>query len=358
MFLANAKRIRPPLPAGDVFPASLDHEAKAVSHQAKIYKAIETLNTDPETLWTDEIEPLAFSAKVNDDDTPNFREAMNGPDQAGFRTAMVKEWNQLLDKEIWTVVDRKIPLKLDKNIVGIQWVFKRKRFPDGLIRKLKARLVVRGDQQIHGIDYFDTYAPVVSWTTVRTLLTMSCVLGLETKQIDYTLAFCQATLDDPIYVEMPQSFQVPGKVLKLKKSLYGLAVAPKLFFETLKEALEVRGFVPSKTDPCMFVHDKMVCLVYVDDCLLFGKDASDIDKMIASLKTTFDLNEEDNIAGFLGIKHNYLEDGSIQLLQDGLIDRIGTALGLDEMSKTVDTPTLATPLGRDKDGEPLGGSFN
>jgi hypothetical protein len=140
--------------------------------------------------------------------------------------------------------------------------------------------VVRGDQQIHGKDYFDTYAPVVSWTTVWTLLKMACVLKLQTQQIDYTLAFCQASLDEPIYVEMHQSYQVPGKVLKLKRSLYGLAVAPKLFFETLKEALEKRGFVPSKTDPCMFVHPKMMCLVYVDDCLFFSKDASDIDQMI------------------------------------------------------------------------------
>jgi hypothetical protein len=187
---------------------------------------------------------------------------------------------------------------------------------------------------------------------------MSCVLGLETKQIDYTLAFCQATLDKPIYVEMPPGYQITGKVLKVKKSLYGLAVAPKLFFETLKEALEARGFVPSKTDPCMFVHKHMICLVYVDDCLFFGKEASEIDKMIASLKTTFDLNEEDNVAGFLGINLNYMENGTIQLLQDGLIERIGIALGLDVMSKTVDTPTLSTPLGRDKDGEPLGEAFN
>jgi hypothetical protein len=257
------------------------------------------------------------------------------------------------------MIDRSVPLKLEKRIVGIQWVFKRKRFPDGSIRKLKARLVVRGDQQVQGIDYFDTYAPVVSWSTVRTLLTMSCVLGLESKQIDYTLAFCQADLDKPIYVEMPQSFAVSGQVLMLKKSLYGLAIAPKLFFETLKEALESRGFVPSKIDPCMFVHKKMICLVYVDDCLFFGKDGKDIDSMIKSLKTSFDLNEEDNVAGFLGIKLNYRDDGSIQLQQEGLTERIIAALGLEEAtSRTADTPTLATPLGSDKNGEPLGEAFN
>ena len=95
----------------------------------------------------------------------------------------------------------------------------------------------------------------------------------------------------------------------------------------------------------MFVHKKMICLVYVDDCLFFGKDAKDIDWMIGSLKTSFDLNEEDNVAGFLGITLNYQEDGSIQLLQEGLTNRIIAVLGLDKMSSRIaDTPTLATPL--------------
>jgi hypothetical protein len=318
--MASAVHVRPSLPNVDIYLATLDHNDNPKSYQAKCYNDLNTLSTDPDTGWVDDIDPLAFAAKVNDDDTPSFREAMNGPDQEGFRKAMRLEWEQLVEKKTWEFTSKEEAFKANKKIVGIQWVFKRKRFPDGSIRKLKARLVVRGDQQVHGIDYFDTYAPVVSWTTVRTLLTMSCVLGLETKQIDYTLAFCQATLDEPVYVDMPQSYQVSGKVLKLKKSLYGLAIAPKLFFETLKEALEYRGFVPSKTDPCMFVHKKMICLVYVDDCLFFGKNIQNINDMIQSLKTSFDLNEEDNVAGFLCIKLNYLDNGSIQLQQDGLKD--------------------------------------
>ena len=167
-------------------------------------------------------------------------------------------------------------------------------------------MCARGDQQIKNVDYFDTDAPVVSWSTVRTLLTISCVLGLDTKQVNYTLAFCQAKLNNPIYIDSPQGYQQSGKVLRLKKSLYGLTVAPKLFFETLTEALGKRGFVASTTDPCMFVHKYMICLVYVDDCLFFSKDKSNIDKIIASLAEDFDLKEED------------LEDGSIQLRQDGL----------------------------------------
>jgi len=349
---------RPLMKEQDAFIANLDYSSPPKSSQGRIYAHMAELATDVDTGWTDVIHPLGFAAKLSDDDTPNYREAMNGADRDGFKLAMKEEWKQLMEMETWDIVDRTEAVQKNANIIGSTWAYKRKRFPDGSVRKLKARMCARGDQQIKDVDYFDTYAPVVSWTTVRTLLTMSCVLGLETKQVDYTLAFCQAKLDEPVYINFPQGYQVEGKVMRLKKSLYGLTQAPALFFETLTKALEARGFVPSASDACMFVHDDMICLVYVDDCLFFAKEKGDIDKMIASLKTTFDLREEDNVAGFLGIKMNYLDDGSIELRQDGLADRIINALGLDELSNPSWTPTDATPLGADKDGDPFSEEFN
>jgi hypothetical protein len=71
------------------------------------------------------------------------------------------------------------------------------------VKKLKARWCVRGDRQLEGKDFFETYAPVVSWSTVRLLLILSVTLGLATKQVDYTLAFVQADLKEEVYVEMP-----------------------------------------------------------------------------------------------------------------------------------------------------------
>jgi hypothetical protein len=81
-----------------------------------------------------------------------------------------------------------------------------------------------GNRQIDGVDVvFDTYAPVVSWTSmVRLLLILTCVLGLKTAQVDYTAPFVQAKIDEDVYVAMPQGKLKPGKVLKLQRSLYGL----------------------------------------------------------------------------------------------------------------------------------------
>jgi hypothetical protein len=74
-------------------------------------------------------------------------------------------------------------------------------------------------EQIKGIDFTETFAPVAKWTTVRFLLIMSILLGLSTKQLDYVAAFIQADIEAIVYVEMPEGFAQYGKFLKLKKSL-------------------------------------------------------------------------------------------------------------------------------------------
>jgi hypothetical protein len=168
--------------------------------------------------------PMALMMKANAEDSPNWGQAMNGPKKDGYQHAMDMEMDILQEKEAWEEVDR----TPDMNVIPSTWAFHCKRFPDGLIRKLKARFCVRGDCQKEGVDFFDTYAPVVSWTTVRLLLIISIVLGLATKQVDYTAAFVQAKLDEDeeVYVAMPRGYAKLGKVLKLKRALYSLKQSP------------------------------------------------------------------------------------------------------------------------------------
>ena len=135
--------------------------------------------------------------------------------------------------ETWDIIDRESWM----NVLPSTWAFKCKRYPDGTIRKFKGRFCARGDRHLEGVDFFETFAPVVNWNTVRLLLVMSIVMGLATSQADCTAAFVQSPIDkDPnwdsmtpeeqaksgVYVEMPRGFRQPGKVLKLKRSLCGL----------------------------------------------------------------------------------------------------------------------------------------
>jgi Reverse transcriptase (RNA-dependent DNA polymerase) len=137
----------------------------------------------------------ALAAKANAEDNPTWEQAMNGPEWAGYWKAMEVELHTLeVEKDSWEVVDHEPWM----NVLPGTWAFKCKRYPDGSIRKLKARFCVRGDKQVEGVDFFDTYAPVVNWQTVRLMLVLSIMLGLYTKQVDYTAAFVHAPIDrDP-----------------------------------------------------------------------------------------------------------------------------------------------------------------
>ena len=131
------------------------------------------------------------------------------------------------------------------------WTFRRKRNPDGEVQKFKGRYCVRGDLQE---GQFETYAPVVAWATVRLFLTLSLILKWETVSIDFTSAFVQAPLQQPIWIHLPRGFRDlgPKTCLRLKRSLYGLSVAPRLWFEQLFEALLHPDFNlrQSTIDPC------------------------------------------------------------------------------------------------------------
>ena len=107
------------------------------------------------------------------------------------------------------------------------WSFKRKRYPDGTLNKHKARLCAHGGQQQWGINYWETYSPVVNWVSVRFLLIISQLAGLETQALDFVLASPQSKLDVPVYMKIPPGIDIENGsrdeyLISLKSSLYGL----------------------------------------------------------------------------------------------------------------------------------------
>jgi len=342
------------------FLSSLSEQYHGLSQSESVLAYLSSLMTDPMTGYLECTNPLAFAAmtKRSDPDSPRYHEAMASIDSESFKEAMVAEINALTAKNTWTVIPR--ASISGKNVLPGTWAFKRKRFPDGRLRKCKARFCVRGDKQVEGVDYFETYAPVVQWSTVRCLLIMSIVLDLKTQQIDYSNAFCQAEIEEEVYVELPKDFgdkQGRDMVLKLNKSLYGTKQAPRAWFLKLKESLEDRGFHQSKLDPCFFIHPDMVYLNYVDDGILIGKNGPKIESMIDDLCTTLELTREGDLSAFLGIQIDKIENGSLRLTQEGLIKRVLEATKMQECRPTM-TPAVKDTLGADVDGEPAEEQWN
>jgi len=135
---------------------------KSADHRAMM--SLMEQHTDLDSNTVEWMHPMALAAKANAEDNPTWDQAMNGPDQQGYWEACQKEIKTLVEeKDAWDVVDKQDWM----NVLPSTWAFKCKRYPSGDIRKLKARFCAHGDRQLEGINFFDTFAPVVNWTTVR-----------------------------------------------------------------------------------------------------------------------------------------------------------------------------------------------
>jgi len=184
--------------------------------------------------------------------SPNtFKQATASLEHDSWKKAMQQEMVSLVKHNTWDLIE---PPK-DASIVGCRWVYAKKFHPDGSIRRYKARLVVQGFSQTEGIDYFETFAPVVSITTIRMMLALAAVNQWKLDQMDVETAFLNSTVEEDIYVRQAPGFIVEGKeglVYKLKRSLYGLKQAPRNWNNCLTDFLLEIGLVQSEVDPCLF----------------------------------------------------------------------------------------------------------
>jgi hypothetical protein len=157
------------------------------------------------------------------DDPICFDEAVK---QKKWRKAMDLEMEAIVKNKTWELV---IPPEGIKRI-GVKWIFRTKLNEKGEVDKCKARLVVKGYAQRHGIDYSEVFAPVARWDTIRLILALAAQKGWTVFQLDVKSAFLHGELEEAVYVEQPEGYVSKGeehKVLKLKKALYGLKQAPR-----------------------------------------------------------------------------------------------------------------------------------
>jgi len=142
-----------------------------------------------------------------------------------WKEAVAKELTALSANNTWTLV----PLPLGKKAIGCRWVYKVKHRSDGTIEHYKAHLVAKGYAQLEGLDFLDTFAPVVKLTTLRLLLALAASHKWFLKQLDVNNAFLHGDLLEEVYMKPPPGINVPNPhiVCKLQRSLYGLRQASR-----------------------------------------------------------------------------------------------------------------------------------
>lgn len=278
----------------------------------------------------------------------NFKEAVVFPE---WQRAMAEEYSALVQQGTWTLV----PLPPQAPIIGCKWIFKIKRHSDGSVARYKARLVAQGYQQTDGIDYNETFSPVVKQQTIRIVLSLAVTFDWTVKQLDVSNAFLHGTLHEQVYLKQPQGYvspQFPNHACQLHKALYGLKQAPRAWYDMLSKSLVKQGFQNSLADSSLFVlshqSDLVYVLVYVDDILITGNNSQLVDHIIKGLGSDFALKDLGVLHYFLGIEVLHTPSG-MMLSQAKYAKDLLIKAGMDDCRpcaspSSIKSTTLASDL--------------
>ncbi|CAL1408028.1 unnamed protein product [Linum trigynum] len=264
-----------------------------------------------------------------------------------WNAAMMEELSALYANQTWEITDLPEGIKP----VGNKWVYKVKLIPDGTLERFKARLVAKGYTQIYGIDYRDTFSPVAKLNSVKMLLVVASTQNWHLHQMDVNNAFLNGDLDEDVYMELPEGLrdkpEYKGKVCKLKKSLYGLKQASRMWYAKLTESLLGNGFTQSKSDYSIFLTKVdgvlVVVIVYVDDIVIWSASLEAVNTVKQMLKSLFKMKDLDNMQYFLGLEVNRSEAGihvsqrkyCLELLKEAGFDECKAAKTLSSIKQVL-----------------------
>jgi hypothetical protein len=223
---------------------------------------------------------------------------------AVWQAVMQEEIDFVKRNQTWELAD----LPQGHRAITMKWVYKLKRNEAGEIIKHKARLVARGFVQQEGIDFDDVFAPVARMESVR-LLTLGAHEGWQVHHMDVKSAFLNGDLKEEVYVRQPAGFIVTsqeGKVLRLRKALYGLRQAPQAWNSKLDDTLKKMDFVQSEHEHAMYRRshgdDILLVGVYVDDLVITGSSLATVEEFKEEMKRAFLMNDLRLLSFYLGIE--------------------------------------------------------
>ncbi|GBN76962.1 Retrovirus-related Pol polyprotein from transposon TNT 1-94 [Araneus ventricosus] len=260
-----------------------------------------------------------YQAMLSQEETLKFDDISTLPhsEQQNWKAALDEEMESMKENDVWDLEE----LPMDRKAISCRWVLRKKR--DG---KYKARLVARGFMQKEGVDYFETFSPVISMPALRLLLIIMLNENSNVLVLDVKTAFLNGELNETIYMDQPKGYDDnTGRKCKLKKSLYGLKQAPRQWYQKFLNFVNKLGFKQLNSESCIFIRQvnskNIFMALYVDDLLLGGSDVQEINVIVDMLSKEFKMSKSEKASEFLGIRIEFASD-NLFLDQESYILRL------------------------------------
>lgn len=321
--------------------------------------SLEERNRRPPVWMQDYISGDGLSEE--EEEVPNLAMFISYEDPTSYEEAVKSEkWRSAMDLEIAAIVKNEtwelVSLPIGAKRIGVKWVYKTKLNENGEIDKCKARLVVKGYAQKHGIDYNEVFAPVARWDTIRMVLAIAAQKGWTVFQLDVKSAFLHGELSETVFIEQPLGYVQEGeedKVYRLKKALYGLKQAPRAWYSRIEGYFIKEGFARCSYEPTLFVKTEggkiLVVSLYVDDLIYTGNDVGMCEKFKKSMKLEFDMTDLGKMKYFLGVEVQQSSKG-IHLCQRKYAREILDRFGMGSCNSVKNPMVPGTKLSKEVGG--------
>ncbi|RVW88003.1 Retrovirus-related Pol polyprotein from transposon TNT 1-94 [Vitis vinifera] len=294
----------------------IEQEAPEEAHIEQETLKIHILNEKP--LKRHRYLKIVRSQNDEDPEPRNVEEYRHRNDWPKWKEAIQAELNSLTKQEVFGPV---VQTPEDVKPVGYKWVFVRKRNENNEIIRYKARLVAQGFSQRPGIDYEETYSPVMDAITFRFLISLAVSEGLDMRLMDVITAYLYGSMDNDIYMKIPEGFKLPDAnntkphsmySIKLQRSLYGLKQSGLMWYNRLSEYLLKEGYVNNPICPCIFIKKSetgfAIIAVYVDDLNLVGT-LEELTRTTNYLKKEFEMKDLGKTKFCLGLQIEHFPNG-------------------------------------------------
>jgi hypothetical protein len=253
----------------------------------------------------------------------NIKKVLASEDGKLWEEAANYKMKKFTELEVWEPVKPFPGVKA----LGCRWVFAIKPGTQGEPETFRARYVAKGFNQKMGVDCNKTYAPTASLNTLRLLISLANKKDYPTATFDVSSAYLYSPIEEEVYVQPPSKLfpELKGKIMKLKKAMYGTKQAARCWWQFFKSKMELAGLVALELEPSLYIYcrdqDFVIIWLHVDDGFALASDQRLLIELRQEMEKSMKIKWSDSLERLVGI--NFKKIGkTVELSQENLACQI------------------------------------